>query len=64
MFDLRLPTGAFFGLVGLLLAGMGIVAPDTRAPLTTVNIDLYCGLAMMAFGGAMLTLAWRASRRS
>jgi hypothetical protein len=43
---------------------MGIVAPDTRAPLTTVNIDLYCGLAMMAFGGAMLTLAWRASRRS
>jgi len=60
--DLRLPSGLFFTLLGLILVGMGVLAPDTRAELTTANVNLYSGLAMLAFGVIMLLLAKRASR--
>jgi hypothetical protein len=49
-------------LVGLIVAGMGIFAPDARATLTAANVNLYCGLFMIAFGASFLLLAWRASR--
>ena len=35
--DLRVPSGWFFTLVGLILMGMGVFAPDTRAALTTIR---------------------------
>jgi len=54
MLDLRLPTGSFFTLVGLILVGMGVFAPSERAALTESNVNLYCGLVMLAFGAAML----------
>ena len=54
MLDLRLPTGSFFALVGLILVGMGVFAPSERAALTESNVNLYCGLVMLAFGAAML----------
>jgi hypothetical protein len=54
MLDLRLPTGSFFTLVGLILVGMGVFAPSERAALTDANVNLYCGLVMLAFGAAML----------
>ncbi|HLY19321.1 MAG TPA: hypothetical protein VKR61_18975 [Bryobacteraceae bacterium] len=60
--DLRVPSGWFFTLVGLILVGMGIFAPDTRAALTTVNVNLYSGLSMLVFGIFLLLLAWRAAR--
>jgi hypothetical protein len=60
--DLRVPSGWFFTLVGLILIGMSIFAPDRRADLTTANVNLYCGLGMLVFGLFMLLLAWRASR--
>jgi hypothetical protein len=63
MLDLRTPSGLFFGLMGLILTGLGIFAPDERAPLTDVNVNLYSGLFMVAFGAFLLTLAWRAARR-
>jgi hypothetical protein len=59
MFDLRIPTGWFFALAGLILLAMGVMSPSTRAPLADVNVNLYCGLFMVAFGGLMLLLAWR-----
>jgi hypothetical protein len=62
MFDLRIPTGCFFALAGLILLAMGLISPDTRAPLLDVNINLYCGISMLAFGGLMLALAWRGRR--
>jgi hypothetical protein len=44
--DLRVPSGWFFTLLGLILLGMGVFAPDTRAaPLTTENVNLYSGAA-------------------
>jgi hypothetical protein len=56
--DLRLPSGAFFLLLGIILVGAGL-ASDARAPLTNVNINLYCGIGMFVFGGFLLWLAKR-----
>jgi hypothetical protein len=63
MLDLRLPIGCFFTLLGVLLLGMAVLAPDARAVLTDANVNLYCGLAMLAFGLFLLFLARRASGR-
>ena len=63
MLDLRLPTGWFFALAGSILVALGVMSPESRAPLTDVNVNLYCGLFMVAFGAIMLLLAWRASRK-
>ena len=63
MLDLRLPTGWFFALAGFILLALGVASPDSRAPLTDYNVNLYCGLFMVAFGAVMLVLAWRASRK-
>ena len=60
--DLRVPSGWFFLLVGLILVGWGLYAPDVRAPLTTVNVNLYSGVCMLVFGLFMLVLAWRSPR--
>jgi uncharacterized membrane protein HdeD (DUF308 family) len=64
MLDLRVPSGWFFTVLGLILLGMGIFAPDTRAALSNANVNLYCGLAMLVFGLFLLVMAWRASRRA
>ena len=63
MLDLRVPSGLFFGLMGLIVTGVGLFAPNERARLTDVNVNLYCGLFMIAFGAFLLALAWRAARR-
>jgi hypothetical protein len=60
--DLRVPSGWFFTLVGLILIGWGLYAPDLRAALTTANVNLYSGICMLVFGAFLLTLAWRAAR--
>jgi hypothetical protein len=61
MLDLRIPTGFFFLLIGLILAAMGLFTPGLRASLTDLNVNLYCGIAMLAFGGVMLLLARKRS---
>jgi hypothetical protein len=61
MLDLRVPTGSFFLLVGVILLLMASIDPNARAALTDVNVNLYCGLSMVAFGGFLLLLAWRAT---
>ena len=57
MLDLRIPTGYFFAIVGLILVAMGVFAPAERAALTDSNVNLYCGLFMLAFGLVMLGLS-------
>lgn len=57
MLDLRVPTGFFFSLIGLILVVMGLFLPSERAALTEANVNLYCGLVMLAFGLFMLTLS-------
>jgi hypothetical protein len=58
--DLRIPSGFYFLLVGILVTSAGIVAPEMRAPLTAINVNLYAGFAMLIFGGILLLLARRA----
>ena len=64
MMDLRLPSGLFFTLLGLILIGMGVFAPETRAALTEANVNLYTGLAMLVFGAFLLIMAKRASGKA
>jgi uncharacterized membrane protein len=64
MLDLRIPTGWFFAIVGIILVTTGIFVPGERAALTEANVNLYCGLVMLAFGAVMLTLARRSAKRS
>jgi xanthine/uracil permease len=60
MLDLRIPSGWFFVLMGVILCTLGLFANYT-APLTNVNANLYAGLSMLIFGGILLWLARRAS---
>lgn len=62
MLDLRVPSGWFFTLLGVILLGMGIIAPNTRAELTDANVNLYSGIGMLAFGLFLLVMAWRSNR--
>jgi hypothetical protein len=61
MLDLRIPSGYFFLLLGIILIGVSFTMPSARAPLTEVNVNLYSGLAMAVFGGILLWLARRSS---
>jgi hypothetical protein len=63
MLDLRVPSGWFFVILGAILVATGLLAPDLRAPLTEVNVNLYSGLPMLAFGGFLLIMAWRATHK-
>ncbi|MGJ5813157.1 hypothetical protein [Paludibaculum fermentans] len=59
MLDLRKPAGYFFGLLGLLLTGTGLMA-NFNAPLLDSNLNLHFGVFSIAFGGIFLWLARRA----
>lgn len=61
MLDLRLPSGLFFAIAGVLLIIYGLT--DTaRAPLTAANVNLYVGAVMTAFGLLLLLLARRGTK--
>lgn len=60
MNDLRRPTGFLFSLLGLILLVYGLMSPEVRAPLDpTVNVNLWCGVAILVFGGILLWLSYR-----
>jgi energy-converting hydrogenase Eha subunit E len=63
MLDLRIPTGAFFAIIGAILLTMGVFVPGERAALTESNVNLYCGAVMLVFGGIMLSLARRGAKK-
>ena len=58
-FDVRLPIGLLFVLLGAVVAGYGAIARPLNAG---INIDLVWGLVMAAFGLLMVALAWLARR--
>ena len=60
MDDLRRPTGYLFTLLGLILSVYALVNPDVRAPLDPgTNVNLWCGLVILVFGGILLWLSFR-----
>jgi hypothetical protein len=60
--DIRAPIGGLFSLLGLLLAGYGLVAGSRTtsdvAPVT--NVNLWWGVVMLLFGIIMLVMSRRA----
>ena len=61
--DLRMPLGALFGVLGLLLTAYGAATfgqPGTEP--TGVPVNLIWGIVLVAFGLWMLLLARRARR--
>jgi hypothetical protein len=62
MLDLRVPSGWFFTLLGVILMACGLFQPDLRAQLTDANVNLYSGAAMLAFGVFLLALARRGAK--
>jgi hypothetical protein len=58
--DLRKPAGSFFLLLGLMLAGAGLLRPDLSAPLLDVNLNLDFGIFCICFGGVFLWLSRKA----
>jgi hypothetical protein len=62
--DLRVPIGLLFGLLGILLAGYGLVSdPAIYGASLGINVNLWWGLVLVLFGGAMLGSAWLAARK-
>jgi hypothetical protein len=63
-FDIRIPLGVMFAILGLLLAGFGLTSdPAIYQRSLGININLWWGLALLVFAAALLCLAWRARRR-
>jgi hypothetical protein len=64
--DIRLPLGALFAALGIILSGYGIATNgDTSryASSLSVNINLWWGLVMLVFGILMLVAALRGGRQ-
>ncbi len=64
--DLRLPIGGLFLVLGVILAAYGVITnADTAMYVrsTGVNINLWWGVVMIAFGALFLFLGMRGSRR-
>lgn len=55
--DLRLPLGLMFAVLGLLLSGYGLASdPSLYVRSLGINVNLWWGLVLLAFGLAMLGL--------
>lgn len=64
IFDLRIPLGWLFAVLGLLLVLAGLRAtPAADARSLGININLIWGVVMIAFGLVCLWLARREARR-
>jgi hypothetical protein len=60
--DIRIPIGLMFTIFGVLLAGYGAATNGNamyQQHSLGLNMNLYWGLAMLAFGVLMLVLAKR-----
>lgn len=58
-FDIRLPIGALFSILGIMLASYGALSDRAiYAHSLGININLAWGLVLLAFGVSMLAL-WR-----
>ena len=53
-----MPIGSFFVILGVMLL-IAFFTINTAPPLSTPQVNLWCGLVSLAFGGIMLWLARR-----
>lgn len=58
--DIRVPLGALFTLLGLLMTGFGLLGTKAiYAQTLGINVNLDWGLVLLAFGVIMLWLGLR-----
>lgn len=63
--DLRLPMGLMFSAFGALLTGFGLVSDAALYQRSLgINVNLWWGLVLLAFGLAMLALARKGRTRA
>lgn len=58
--DIRVPIGALFGILGLIIAGYGLATNGDAAqyaPSGGLNINLWWGAVMLVFGILLLVIA-------
>jgi hypothetical protein len=61
--DVRLPLGALFSLLGLILIVYGAISDPTRYQQSLgINVNLDWGIILLMFGLLMLFLARRGAR--
>ncbi len=64
LLDIRVVIGGLFSIYGVILTIVGIVdSPAARAKAEGVDINLWVGLAMLAFGLCFLLWSMRNPRR-
>jgi hypothetical protein len=66
-FDIRLPIGTLFALLGVILVGYGVTTwSDAGLYVRSESIDInfWWGVVMLVFGGVMLYFGRRAGARS
>jgi hypothetical protein len=56
--DIRWPIGLIFTLIGVLQVGFGVFKADESMSLG-INVNLWWGLSLLAFGLLMLAFALR-----
>ncbi len=62
--DVRIPIGGMFAIIGAILTGYGLVSEDAIYQRSLgINVNLWWGLVLLAFGLVMLAFAYRATRR-
>ena len=62
-FDIRIPIGLLFSLIGLLLLSQGLLEADApRTHVAGMNINAGWGAVLVMFGIGMLWLARRHAR--
>ena len=65
-FDLRIPMGLMFSLIGMILSAFGLATRGSAklyAPSLGINANLWWGLVLLVFGLAMLLLGRRGQKR-
>ena len=65
--DIRWPIGLMFSLIGVILVIYGLITgsnTEVYRRSLDLNVNLYWGLLLVVFGGAMLFFAWRDSSRA
>ena len=66
--DIRLPIGGLFTVLGVILGGYGLATvdePSRYARSLSVNVNLWWGMVMLAFGlGLLLSATFYSGRRT
>ncbi len=63
--DVRVPVGMMLGIMGVLLAGYGLLGdPSIYARSLGININAIWGGVLLVVAAVLLILAWRRPRAS